>query len=45
MAYQTRGKRLSFGRTLSDGVDFPGAEEKSVAVLTSGGDRLCVYAY
>ena len=38
MAYQTRGKRLSFGRTLSDGVDFPGAEEKSVAVLTSGGD-------
>ena len=38
LAYQTKGKRLSFGKTLAENVDFPGAEVKSVAVLTSGGD-------
>ena len=36
--YHTKGKRLSFGKTLSGDVDFPGAEDKSVAILTSGGD-------
>ena len=38
MAHKTRAKRMSLGTTLADNADFPGAEEKSVAVLTSGGD-------
>ena len=36
--FETEGKRLSFGRTLSESVDFSNPHDKSVAVLTSGGD-------
>ena len=32
------GKRLSFGLSLTENVDFPFAEEKTLAVFTSGGD-------
>ena len=39
LAHQTKGKRLSFGTTLSEDVDMPlDGTGKSVAVLTSGGD-------
>ena len=36
--FETKGKRLSFGGSLSENVDFTNPDEKSVAVLTSGGD-------
>ena len=36
--YSLAGKRLSFGRTLSEGVGTSLADEKSLAVFTSGGD-------
>lgn len=43
---QLKGKRLSFGRTLSEGVNAHLANEKRMAVFTSGGDaqvETCYY--
>ena len=38
------GKRLSFGGTLSDSVVVPLANEKRLAVFTSGGDAQVLFA-